>query len=174
MPELAAAYPEAQIVIAQRPAEKWYESYANTVMRGSRPSVYMPILLDPFMNGRARLLSRLNLVWSPTYKADRATLMRRYEEIHDEARRVIGPKERVLEWQLAQGWEPLCEFLDKPVPKDEPFPHVNDTQAFLDNMYGIRNRSLVRVVGIVAGSVGIFGVLYARYGRGIRSLGLGL
>lgn len=25
-----------------------------------------------------------------------------------------------------EGWEPLCEFLDKPIP-DHPFPHVNRT-----------------------------------------------
>ena len=34
------------------------------------------------------------------------------------------PKDRLLEWSAADGWGPLCEFLDKDVPK-EPFPHVN-------------------------------------------------
>ncbi len=28
--------------------------------------------------------------------------------------------------QPGDGWEPLCRFLDVPVP-DEPFPHRNDT-----------------------------------------------
>jgi hypothetical protein len=30
---------------------------------------------------------------------------------------------------VAEGWEPLCKFLNKPIP-DEPFPHLNDTQEF--------------------------------------------
>lgn len=29
---------------------------------------------------------------------------------------------------LAEGWEPLCKFLGKPIP-DEPFPRVNDAEA---------------------------------------------
>lgn len=36
------------------------------------------------------------------------------------------PRERLLEWSASDGWEPLCEFLDKPVP-DEPFPSGNPT-----------------------------------------------
>lgn len=38
--------------------------------------------------------------------------------------RGLVPKERLLEWQIGDGWEPLCEFLDKPVP-DVPFPYAN-------------------------------------------------
>lgn len=38
--------------------------------------------------------------------------------------RGLVPPERLLEWSVQDGWEPLCNFLDKPVP-DEPFPHVN-------------------------------------------------
>ena len=29
--------------------------------------------------------------------------------------------------QVKQGWGPLCEFLDVPIP-DCPFPRVNDTE----------------------------------------------
>lgn len=38
--------------------------------------------------------------------------------------RGLVPKERLLEWNVQEGWEPLCQFLDKDIP-DEPFPHVN-------------------------------------------------
>jgi hypothetical protein len=34
------------------------------------------------------------------------------------------PRDRLLEWTVKDGWEPLCEFLGKPVP-NEPFPHKN-------------------------------------------------
>ena len=37
------------------------------------------------------------------------------------------PRERLLEWQAADGWAPLCEFLDKPIPVDLPFPKGNPT-----------------------------------------------
>jgi len=38
-------------------------------------------------------------------------------------------KEKLLEWTVEDGWEPLCRFLDKGVP-DEPFPHVNKASGW--------------------------------------------
>lgn len=38
------------------------------------------------------------------------------------------PPEKLLIMELGEGWAPLCEFFDKPIP-DEPFPHVNDAKA---------------------------------------------
>ena len=42
------------------------------------------------------------------------------------------PKEQLLVWDLKDGWEPLCKFLNVPIP-DEPIPRCNvagDTQYF--------------------------------------------
>jgi hypothetical protein len=39
------------------------------------------------------------------------------------------PAERLLVWNPQEGWEPLCEFLELPVP-EQPLPHVNDTENF--------------------------------------------
>ena len=39
------------------------------------------------------------------------------------------PPERLLVWKVTEGWEPLCEFLEVPVP-DEPLPHENDAETF--------------------------------------------
>lgn len=44
-------------------------------------------------------------------------------------RETIDPA-RLLVFDVKQGWEPLGAFLDVPVPEGEPFPHVNDTDAF--------------------------------------------
>lgn len=38
--------------------------------------------------------------------------------------RGLVPPDRLLEWDISDGWEPLCKFLGKPVP-DVPFPHAN-------------------------------------------------
>ena len=40
------------------------------------------------------------------------------------------PKERLLIFEAKQGWEPLCNFLNLPIP-DQPFPHVNDSSSML-------------------------------------------
>ena len=43
------------------------------------------------------------------------------------------PSERLLVWDPKEGWEPLCEFLEVPVP-DTPLPNVNDTENFQKNL----------------------------------------
>jgi hypothetical protein len=39
------------------------------------------------------------------------------------------PAERLLVFNVAEGWAPLCRFLDVPVP-DAPFPRMNSTEQF--------------------------------------------
>ena len=50
-------------------------------------------------------------------------------ERHDAAVRRAIPPARLLEYEIAAGWGPLCDFLARPVP-DEPFPHVNAAEEF--------------------------------------------
>lgn len=72
--------------------------------------------------------------------------------------RGLVPKERLLEWEVGDGWEPLCKFLGKPVP-EVAFPHSNtrdkgwkerETQATNKWFYGaLLNFSLI-TGGVVA------------------------
>ena len=50
---------------------------------------------------------------------------------HNDMVRTLALEQRkeFLEFQLGDGWEPLCKFLGKDVP-DMDFPHVNDTQSW--------------------------------------------
>ena len=54
-------------------------------------------------------------------------------ERHNEEVRRSVPPERLLVWSATEGWEPLCEFLELPVP-DIAFPHVNDRTEFLNRV----------------------------------------
>ena len=51
---------------------------------------------------------------------------------NDEVQQAIAP-ERLLVWNASDGWEPLCEFLEVPVP-GVPFPHINDRTEFLNRI----------------------------------------
>lgn len=39
--------------------------------------------------------------------------------------RLIVPAENLLEFNPAQGWKPLCDFLGKDVPQNRDFPKLN-------------------------------------------------
>jgi len=60
---------------------------------------------------------------------DKEHAIRIYERHNEEVKRCV-PAERLLVFDVKQGWEPLCQFLGVPVPEGVPFPHLNDTAEF--------------------------------------------
>ena len=43
--------------------------------------------------------------------------------------------DRLLTYNVREGWEPLCQFLDKPIP-DTPFPRINSREEFEEIFFG--------------------------------------
>jgi hypothetical protein len=52
---------------------------------------------------------------------------------HNEDVKASVPPDRLLVYEVSQGWGPLCEFLGVPVP-DTAFPQVNSTEEFQARM----------------------------------------
>jgi hypothetical protein len=74
----------------------------------------------------------------------------RYQE-HVAMVRGLGlPRERLLEWQVADGWVPLCEFLDKPVPAELAFPEGNPTTEWAQRVGAIMQEHNARALGNMA------------------------
>jgi hypothetical protein len=48
---------------------------------------------------------------------------------HYEHIKKVVPKENLLEMELGDGWEPLCNFLGVPIP-EVPYPCSNDSEVF--------------------------------------------
>ncbi len=78
--------------------------------------------------------------------------------------RGLVAKDRLLEWTVEDGWEPLCEFLGKDVP-NEPFPHVNtrdkgwkDREARLrkDLVFPAMRKALFRFMFLVGSLLAIY------------------
>jgi hypothetical protein len=60
--------------------------------------------------------------------ADREGVLAAYRRRTEQVRAVIPP-ERLLVFDVTQGWKPLCAFLGVPVP-GEAFPRKNSTEEF--------------------------------------------
>jgi len=54
---------------------------------------------------------------------------------HVEAVTAGLPADRLLAFNVAEGWGPLCRFLDRPIPS-EPFPRANSREEFWQHMGG--------------------------------------
>ena len=71
------------------------------------------------------------------------------------------PNDRLLVYQVKEGWGPLCNFLNKPIP-NIPFPYKNKTKnmghmsRFINVMFVV---IILLIIGIIISSV-FFGVQY--------------
>ncbi|KAI1923140.1 hypothetical protein LOZ58_003693 [Ophidiomyces ophidiicola] len=130
IPELVKAYPEAKVIVNIRDFEGWYRSMNATVA----PVTARAVLKDPssFKDPRQHTCFEMSgLIWKNMF-GDK--FYEAGEELHREHYamvRSLVPEENRLEYNIKEGWGPLCEFLGVPVP-DEPFPHLNDSKTFIE------------------------------------------
>ena len=73
----------------------------------------------------------------PDMYMDRDALKETYNEYNSRVQEGI-PEERLLTFNVKQGWKPLCEFLDVPVPEGIPFPHVHTRAKLEGEMFFLR------------------------------------
>ena len=61
--------------------------------------------------------------------------------------RAAVPPEQLLEFDVRQGWQPLCAFLDCPVP-DTPFPNVNNKSQITLLLNTVRAVTWLTILGL--------------------------
>jgi hypothetical protein len=112
--ELADFYPDAKIVLSVRDPDKWFDS--------TQATIFTPETKATLDSARFAGVAKLMYGIHPDLY-DRASMVAAFQR-HSQA--VIDgiAKERLLVYDVAQGWAPLCEFLGVPVP-DAPFPRAN-------------------------------------------------
>jgi hypothetical protein len=124
--ELAARYPEAKVILTARDPERWYQSAWQTIF----PRITRPVSPDDAL-AWARIRMQRKIVIEQAFGGDiedREHALAVFRQHVAEVQRAIPP-ERLLVYRVADGWEPLCRFLERPVP-DQPFPHVNASDEF--------------------------------------------
>ena len=79
---------------------------------------------------RAHQAMIVKLIRDDTFGGDlsRENAIRVYDA-HNQAVRREVPPEKLLVFNAWDGWEPLCDFLDVPVPA-APYPRTNSTDEF--------------------------------------------
>lgn len=163
--ELMEAFPDAKVVHTVRDPDRWYESTLETIY-GARTLV--PGWLKRIVPFTGRFTEMVDLmVWDRVFDGrfeDRDYAIARY---HEWTAEVIAnvPPERLLVFDVRDGWEPLCDFLGVLQPAGE-FPRVNDRESMLRRFRFARvaTRSAPAVgAGFV---VGAFALVRRLRGRG--------
>lgn len=118
--ELMEKYPEAKVVLTVRDPEKWYASTMETVYGSSSRAPAGPF--RDFVHA---------VVWDGVFDGrfeDKAYAIQKFNEHIEEVKKTV-PADRLLVFEVKDGWEPLCSFLGVPVP-DGPFPKTNTRENF--------------------------------------------
>ena len=118
-------YPDALVILSVRDPDSWWKSANETIFQvKQRPR-------ESMSPARQRWLDMIMTIYDTQYpdgftdsRAAKASFV-----AHNERVRQAIPPERLLIWDVSQGWEPICEALGLPVP-DEPFPRSNSTAEF--------------------------------------------
>ena len=80
-----------------------------------------------------------------------------FERWNEEVKRSVPP-ERLLVYEVKEGWEPLCAFLGVEAPADQAFPHLNDGETFRKM---IRRRTALATAALFgAASLAVLPLLY--------------
>jgi hypothetical protein len=125
--EITAAFPEAKVILTVRDPDRWYESSTRSIYPAATAPV-PPGTTEAFEEMRA--MSR-EVVWDSLFDGrfeDRDHALRVFHEHNEAVVREVDAA-RLLVFDVADGWPPLCDFLGVPVP-DAPFPHRNDRAQF--------------------------------------------
>jgi hypothetical protein len=122
--ELMALWPDAPVVLTVREPEGWYRSVTNTIWALDQAKI---------ATGQEDGISRLIdvMMWKRAFGGkfqDKQHAIDFFHR-HNEQVKARVPKDKLLVFDVKDGWEPLCRFLQVPVP-DLPFPRLNDTEAF--------------------------------------------
>jgi hypothetical protein len=131
--DLAAANPDAKIILTVRDPEAWYRSAAATIF--ARMLEFEALRSDPAAavdEARRRHMEMVNtIVVEKTFGGllDKAHAIAVFNAHNADVRRSV-PREKLLVYESGEGWEPLCAFLGVPVPAT-PYPKVNTTDDFV-------------------------------------------
>ncbi|TWP35683.1 hypothetical protein FGL98_12780 [Leekyejoonella antrihumi] len=117
--EFAALWPQARVLLTVRDAQSWYDSALGSIHAWTAPGQ------DVGPPEVARLLAA---VWDEHFGGwegflDRERAVAAYEAHVDDVR-TSCPGDRLVQWQVSDGWQPLCDSLGVPIP-DVPVPHLN-------------------------------------------------
>lgn len=123
--ELIMAYPKAKVILTTRHPDSWYSSMMSTIWHWwSTQQVGSKLGSGPLINPMLSVADKFNgHLWQSDFPANGLKCFREHNEhVRD---RMKERRDDFLEYEVSQGWGPLCDFLQKEVP-DQAFPRSDD------------------------------------------------
>lgn len=131
-------YPDAKVILTVRPFEKWHSSVYSTVWQAGPQTIPQKIkmLVKVLFNPRIRSVIKCiklakKMIFGVSFEgkfADKEVAEKLFNK-HNEDVKAYVPADKLLVYDVSEGWGPLCKFLGVPEPA-EPLPHLNKKENF--------------------------------------------
>jgi hypothetical protein len=131
-------YPEAKVILTVRPFEKWYTSIYSTIWQAGPQTASQKIKMMSKLLFNPRIRSVIKCVKFAKGTIFKDHLQGKFEDKafaeqvfhkHTEDVKAYVPAEKLLVYDVSEGWGPLCRFLGVSEPS-EPLPHLNKKENF--------------------------------------------
>ncbi len=130
--QTSIAFPNAKVIHTERPEDDWWPSFNGTI--GKFFALADGMELPPAFADIFATMKDGFLMQTFTDFTDRDAAIAGYRRNNAKVRETI-PADRLLVFNVADGWAPLCDFLGVPVP-DVAFPHKNVRREFWEHFGG--------------------------------------
>jgi len=142
---LLKKYPDAKVILTKRDFEKWYESTYKTIWKSARKPIIdrLKLFIRKLFNKNLRAIFKCIKFMRRVYLKDQFNnnfsskahakniFFKHIEEVI-----TYVPKKQLLVYDVSEGWEPLCHFLEIPIP-NQAFPHLNKKEHFHEMVKGM-------------------------------------
>ena len=128
--ELVTEYPSAKFILTERDPERWADSFGGTIYKLLAGRDQAPQEMRAWLDMANDVIAKSG--FPPNL--DRDGLIEAFIAHNDAVKETI-PASQLLVFEVKQGWEPLCTFLNAPIPTEE-FPRTNDRGEFWDRVNG--------------------------------------
>jgi hypothetical protein len=128
--DLANEFPEAKFVLTQRDPERWANSFGATIYKLLAGKDQAPEEMRAWLEMATEVIAQTGFPLG----LDREELVRAFSS-HNNAVKEAIPADRLLVFEVKEGWGPLCDFLGVPIP-DMDFPRTNHREEFWDRVNG--------------------------------------
>ncbi|SHF36463.1 hypothetical protein SAMN04487965_2042 [Microbulbifer donghaiensis] len=137
--QLLRQSPTAKVVFTERDFDSWYQSISETVFPALR---WARMLSEEKSPDFIRLVKKVIFEKTFAEKFDRESA---FELYYAHRNHIVGlvPAEQLLLFDVRDGWEPLCEFLQCEVPKED-FPRENAAGEFFGMLSRMRGKRILK------------------------------
>ena len=139
--EIFEAFPDSKVILSVRSGsdEDWAESWSKQCEISHNPDFSTKVAIRWLSSANHRkewqLLDMISVATFGSLNPKSKNLFKKKYREHNERAQAVIPKEKLLIYNVKQGWKPLCEFLGEEEP-DQVFPLLNVSGSFSHQVIG--------------------------------------